>query len=122
MIYSAVYGITASPYNVRGLQITSAGLIVTSQYGVSLYLLTPLGYVFASSAQPAGAVNGPAVINDRGNGNLDIAFCDTNNNTIYYATCANGALQLSGNSLSELDRKSTRLNSSHHSISYAVFC
>src|SRR5690242_21615301 len=32
-----------------------------------------------------------------------------------------GSLEL-GSELSEVDRKSTRLNSSHMSISYAVFC
>lgn len=100
MIYSLVYGIAGSPYNVRGLQITSAGLIVTSQYGVALYTMTVNGFAFASSAQPAGAVISPAVIKDNGGGNLDIAFCDTNNNTIYYATCQNGILKLASNSLS----------------------
>src|SRR5574337_817305 len=100
MIYSLVYGSTASPYNVRALNLTSAGLIVTSQYGVSLYTLTPNGFMFVSGVLPAGAVNSRAAINDRGNGNLDIAFCDTNTNTIYYATCANGVLTLSGQSLS----------------------
>src|SRR5207249_6898572 len=33
-----------------------------------------------------------------------------------------GSLGLSGNSIKRRDRKSTRLNSSHVSISYAVFC
>src|SRR3712207_7415257 len=33
-----------------------------------------------------------------------------------------GALSLSGTRAAERDRKSTRLNSSHANISYAVFC
>src|SRR3712207_7125073 len=36
------------------------------------------------------------------------------------AWCPNGALP--GDTLCEQDRKSTRLNSSHANISYAVFC
>src|SRR5689334_18147896 len=38
------------------------------------------------------------------------------------ATVQMHAIQTSGNSFRNIDRKSTRLNSSHSSISYAVFC
>src|SRR5256886_14853732 len=33
-----------------------------------------------------------------------------------------GALDMKGEAIAQLDRKSTRLNSSHSQISYAVFC
>src|SRR4051812_12226884 len=41
---------------------------------------------------------------------------------IYNAAALNPNLDSDGDGVSNLDRKSTRLNSSHMSISYAVFC
>src|SRR5689334_24537581 len=38
------------------------------------------------------------------------------------AALRSALVKLNGQNLSNLDRKSTRLNSSHRSISYAVFC
>src|SRR5690348_17463171 len=41
---------------------------------------------------------------------------------LYPADCAVTGIDLSSSMLEKADRKSTRLNSSHPSISYAVFC
>src|SRR5438128_8284314 len=40
----------------------------------------------------------------------------------YYEQLSNGLLSVQGHTYGYADRKSTRLNSSHGSISYAVFC
>src|SRR5689334_23647848 len=79
--------------------------------------LFPYTTLVPISVSSGGAANGATVF---GGGELDVLFGGSAN-----ATMVNGGLLklFSGGSLSGVsDRKSTRLNSSHSSISYAVFC
>src|SRR5258707_11102109 len=49
---------------------------------------------------------------------VSLGFLDQNND-VFFGVASIGVLRLDGDAI---DRKSTRLNSSHANISYAVFC
>src|SRR3989475_689469 len=51
-----------------------------------------------------------------------VAYAKANPGKLNYASSGNGSLQHVTGAMLEQDRKSTRLNSSHSQISYAVFC
>src|SRR5438876_1632263 len=53
---------------------------------------------------------------------LDIARKDVYPTALYNLACLSSLKGGKGKAVEWLDRKSTRLNSSHPSISYAVFC
>src|SRR5580698_9655246 len=74
---------------------------------VRTYLLTTRGYRVVCLQSAREALD---YIEQSVPGNIDLLLCDLL------------MPQMDGNELVRRDRKSTRLNSSHMSISYAVFC
>src|SRR5215510_15557197 len=57
-----------------------------------------------------------------GDRRVAMTFVDLDRVSLRYGEDADGTLALHGATLQVRDRKSTRLNSSHVAISYAVFC
>src|SRR5699024_2145242 len=83
--------------------------------------LSPLFGVGKDAGLDLVAVVGAVVhaLQGQGQGACLVALVEQGGDLAHGELCAHAALQVGG---VEADRKSTRLNSSHVSISYAVFC
>src|SRR5947208_9262242 len=101
----------------------SKGKLLAGFAGAAL----PCLLAFAAAAQSDEVYSVFKTIPMQGNPltSFDISFVDANINTFVLADRSNKSVDVvdtNSNVMTHQDRKSTRLNSSHQIISYAVFC